>query len=437
MKAALQVSGNLTVCPTPLRLDSYDGCSAGCAYCFARVAALSSTGQGGKHDSFGRVESRAPLIGPKLAGVGKSGEAAMRRLGVPVHLGGMADPFQPCERKQRVALGHLEQIAEARAPVVVSTKFGLLAEEPWRSAWEAIPQRLLQVSLIAPDDALERLEPGAPSWRERLAFLREMAAETPCVIRVQPYIGGLSDLGIAALCKAAAEAGVKAIIVEGLKLPTRAWKQIDAALSSVLGAAYKRPENKTGGDRDYPWKAKFGYQLAARKLAREHGLGHYAADNALRWLGDSAQCCATDLMAGEVGHWRANWGHVVEEALRSGEVRFGWILGAMGEGCYSTSSMVNGGNGVSRRSIYGSGKQVVGAWYRHIWNQTRNGIGPQAIIPNLIATHEDENGDAVYRFVLPEAIREAVFKATGEKVRGGYMSTEEALRVSRDARGEV
>ena len=546
MKAALQVSGNLTVCPTPLRLDSYDGCTGGCAYCFARVAALSSTGAAGKHDSFEQVQDRAHRLGPKIRGEGKSAEAAMRRLGVPLHLGGMADPFQPCERERQVTLGFLREIAEAQAPVVCSTKFALLAEDPWRSAWEAIPQRLLQVSCIAADDVLARAEPSVASWQERLTLIRELSQTTPCVIRVQPFVRGVSERSLNALCEQAAAAGAQAIIVEGLKLPARAWRQLDGALRSAFGTAYKSPANKTGGDRDYSWAEKFAYQLQARRIARSHGLGHYAADNALRWLGDSAQCCATDLIDGAVGHWRANWGHTMQEAMRSGEVRFGWLLNGAGEaqcagfprtvnagnaanikqwseaygevlairgdsfhtntgngadfaektraysdvlatsgdcvndanngvkrrrvaaaygdvlathgtvlnsgqGSISTqrrevadaygdlsdimdtnpsNSQVNTANGVrarQRSDLYGTGKQTLAAWYRYVWNQTRAGRGPQAIVPNLIATHEDENGDAVYRFVLPQAIRDAVHRATGEEVTGGYLSTEEAM----------
>lgn len=504
MKAALQVSGNLTVCPTPLRLDSYDGCTAGCVYCFARVAALASSGAGGKHDTFGQVESRTPRLGPRVRGEGKSSEAAMRRLGIPVHLGGMADPFQPCERERRVTLGFLHELAEGRVPLVCSTKFALLAEEPWRSAWEAVPQRLLQVSCIAADDALLVAEPGAATWQARLDLIRELSVTTPCVVRVQPYVRGVSDRSLNRLCEQAKDAGAQAIIVEGLKLPSRAWKQMDAALRVAFGPAYQTPSAKSGGDKDYPWAEKFAYQLQARRIARSHGLGHYAADNALRWLGDSANCCATDLIPGGVGNWRANWGHVTEEAMRSGEVRFGWVLdGCAGEagmwthpGGGSALHQVNLGNGVSARNVanaysdamghkdladranggngalrrsdaaaygdvgevmdgsmgnaqntygwngtcarevannYGTGKQTLAAWYRYVWNQTRAGRGPQAIVPNLIATHEDENGDAVYRFVLPEKLREAVHRATGEEVVGGYNSVAEALSVPPNA----
>ncbi|NMC35309.1 MAG: hypothetical protein GYA36_23055 [Veillonellaceae bacterium] len=495
MKAALQVSGNLTVCPTPLRLDAYDGCTAGCVYCFARIAALSSVGKGGKTDTFGQVENRSPRIGPRLAGIGKSSEAAMRRLGIPVHLGGMADPLQPCEADRRVTLGFLREVSEAQAPLVVSTKFTLLGQEPWRTAWEAIPQRLLQVSLIAADDALLKAEPGAATWQERLAFVRDMAGTTPTVIRVQPYIRGVSERTLNVLCEQAAEAGARAIIVEGLKLPSRAWAKMDGTLRGAFGQAYQTPAAKSGADRDYPWAEKFAYQLLARKTAKAHGLGHYAADNALRWLGDSANCCATDLMAGEVGTWRANWGHVTEEAMRAGEVRFEWVLHPMmqtaeggsalhsvnlGNGADSRrwaevygeamqhsdlADRANGGNGVTRRRVaaaygnvaeimetnpggvqvntangvkarirsehYGTGKQTLAAWYRYVWNQTRSGRGPQAIVPNLIATHRDENGDAVYRFVLPENLREAVQRATGEEITGGYMTAEEATHAPR------
>jgi len=469
MKKALMPTGNLTVCPNPLRLDSYDGCSGQCAYCFARVATLSHD----KHDSFATVQPRERRIGPAIKGEGSSPEAGYIRMGLAVHMGGMADPFQPAEREHRVTLDHLEQLREARAPLVVSTKFDLLREEPWLSAWKRIERKVLQVSLIACDDRLTRIEPGAPTWSERLEFVREMAETAPVVVRIQPYIEGLSGATSAKLCEAVAECGGRGIIVEGLKVPTRWRKKMESDLRGVLGRSWEPPSAGTGGDRDYPNSVKFRYQLETRRQAKAHGLRHYAADNPVRWLGDSPLCCATDLMEPTAGHWPANWGHVCEEARRSGEVRFPFLLGSIAEqgSSNATSFKFNAGNGARARNwdrAYGEstaelarqmsinpggfnrntgdgakarnwaakygGKQTLGAWYRWVWNQTRAGRGPQSVMPNLVATHKDENDDAVYQFVLSEKMREAVYNATGDVIEGGLTELpEEAKRVSANA----
>lgn len=461
----LMATGNLTVCPLPLRLDTYSGCPAGCAYCFARTARLSVQ----KHDTWGTIVQTEPPNEKVLRGEGASAEAGYRRMGLPVHMGGMADPFQPCEREAKASLRSLELLAACNVPTVVSTKFGLLAESPWREAWEAIPRRLLQVSLLAADDRLAKLEPDAPTWRERLAFVAEMAQTGPVAVRLQPFVQGFSEKTLGLLCERLASAGAKALIVEGLKVPVRVRPRMEALLGAALGGDFVIPSLCMAGDMCYPLETQFAYQLFARRLAKQNGLQHYAADNALRFLGDSPNCCATDLI--DAPTWKANWGHVAEESQRSGEVSWSWLLeqlqgqavgsalgfyfnsgngaearrwsehyaGAhhpanLGNGAdirnwankYGTLAdtnpsgfQVNTGNGAMARDKakrYGDNKQSLASWYRYVWNRTRAGRGPQSIMPNLVAVRRDDAGDAVYKLIIPERMREAVLEATGEKI---------------------
>jgi DNA repair photolyase len=489
LKDALMPSGNLTVCPGPLRFDSYDGCPSGCAYCFARIAAMSGTAS--KHDTFNAPEPRKlNLTLKQLLGEGRSAIAAFRAMDIPVHMGGMSDCFQPLERQHQVTLKAMEVFAANDIPVILSTKFRLLLEEPWRSAWEAIPRRLLQVSLIAADDRLARLEPNAPTWQERIAFVTEMSQTGPVMVRLQPCILPFSMLTVGKLAEAVAEAGGKGITVEGLKLPNRARAWMDGQLKAILGKAYETPKAGGTSDKEYTFGQRFAYQLAAKKVCREHGLRHWAADNAQRWLGDSPNCCGQDLLPG-VGIWEANWGHAADLALREGRVTFAAMGAAMGA---NATNIINSGDGAKAREwaagdIYpgaakkkwlpladinpsnlnlnlGNGantRKIMSAaninpgdarvnpgdarvnpgdarvntgdgakarewakptetdsgqtllnWYRYQWNQGNKGRGPQAVMPNLVPTQKDEDGNLVYEFFLPPELRDAIEAVTGE-----------------------
>ncbi len=416
MKDALRVPGNLFVCPTPLALDTYDGCSAGCAYCFARIAARSSVKS--KTDRFEAVEPRRLSLAA-LRGEGSSAEAAMVRHGIPVHMGGLSDPFQPIERQMRATLVALEAIRDAGRAVVVSTKFGLLAEDPWRSVWEAIGQRLLQVSLIACDDTLEALEPGALPWRERLALVREVSSTTPVVVRIQPFIRTLSADALQRTCDLVAEAGGRGIIVEGLKVPRLGRGEVMTALSRSLGRRFEAPTDASGPDAAYHPAVQFAYQLAARRAARRAGLAHNAADNAMRWLGDSYACCGTDLIAGRVGVWEANWGHATAVAIRDGEVGFDTIDRALGPQGNARAGRygVNEQNAVARARVaaaYGNGQATLRALYRYRWNLVRQAGGVADSVPSLAAARSDPSGDVVYRFGITDSMVEAIHRATGE-----------------------
>lgn len=475
MKDALMPSGNFTVCPAPLRFDAYEGCTAGCRYCFARVAALS--GITSKHDQWEAVQKRKMNLGKSCLGEGRSAIAAYRALNIPVHIGGMADSLQPIEQEEKYFLQGLEWFADNSVPVILSTKFSLLGKEPWRSAWERIPQRLLQVSCIAADDRMLQLEPGAAPWQERMALVRDLSQTCPAIIRAQPFILSFGLDGFSHLAEQAAAHGASGITVEGLKLPIRKHDFMDRALQAILGKAYQPPQERGSSDWEYTYSQRFAYQLTARKACRANGLAHWAADNAFRWLGDSPNCCGQDLI--DCGVWEANWGHAAVEALLHGEVDFSWLSACIGAQAGGTHAYVNAGNGVARRlwaerspadqncsnfnvntgngaqrrawaspkaaDIHagnfgpntGNGPkarqwasesgQTLHAWYRWTWNKTRSGNGPQAIMPNLVAVRQDAEGNAVYRFVLPPGMRDAIYRATGEELTGGFNTIAEAL----------
>jgi hypothetical protein len=161
---------------------------------------------------------------------------------------------------------------------VISTKGRLAAERPWI---DLIEKANIVVQISAVCSKYDRIEPGAPSWAERVEMMRKVADRGKRVIvRAQPYVLGLRQDVISAI-DAYANAGVYGIIVEGMKRSTKR-----PGLVKVMGDWCFALE---------PLRADFG---AIRDAAHARGLRFYAGENRLRRMGDSLTCCGIDGMDG-------------------------------------------------------------------------------------------------------------------------------------------
>ncbi len=253
-----------------MRFDTYRGCAHGCAYCFAGVKCDLADVRRGESEKALRAWIRGD----------RTGETRWCNWDIPLHWGGLSDPFQPIERRLGRSLACLRVLAETGYPVVISTKSTLLTESPYRGLllW---CNAVVQVSLVAP--ALDVQEPGAPSYAERMRALPELAKlASRVIVRVQPY----SPAHRAAVLKALptfASAGVYGVTVEGLKCRTAEPGMVK------LGPDFVWPVDGLRSDFE-----------ALQNRCHKLGLRFYVAENRLRSLGDDRCCCGIDGLAGFV-----------------------------------------------------------------------------------------------------------------------------------------
>ena len=193
-------------CPMGVSVDTYQGCSHRCRYCYYddRNTAMQDVAfdEGVKDvQRFIRGERT-----PELAHI---------PAGYPLRLGRFSDPFQPCEAVHRRSLAVLKCMRASCYPFAFTTK-GILASSPEYLAVLHDCNVVGQVSLTAP--SMDRLEPGAPSYLERLVILWKLSKVCRRVIaRAQPiffdrehvdeFIGTLDDV---------AQAGVYGVLVEAM-----------------------------------------------------------------------------------------------------------------------------------------------------------------------------------------------------------------------------
>ena len=89
-----------------------------CRYCFVQL----------KYDISNIERGEGPKSLRGFIDGQRNGETEWCDWNIPIHWGGMSDPFQPVEREHRLSHDALKVFAETQYPFVVSTKGILLAE---------------------------------------------------------------------------------------------------------------------------------------------------------------------------------------------------------------------------------------------------------------------------------------------------------------------
>lgn len=220
----------IILCDLPCRLDVYSNCAHACTYCFTRA----------KRRDLADVRPAESVAALRRWIDGhRTLETRWCDWRIPLHIGGVTDPLQPIEREQRRTLACLKLLAAERYPPVLSTKSTLAAETPWLDVLSQCAAAI-QVSMVAP--SFDRLEPGAPPFRARLAALRRLAPRVLRVlVRVQPYVPNVLRAVLKALPRYAS-AGVHGVIVEGLKRRHAAPGTVKVAADWCLPVDLLRPD---------------------------------------------------------------------------------------------------------------------------------------------------------------------------------------------------
>lgn len=212
------------------------------------------------------------------------------RLGYTASLGGVSDPFQPCEKIYRMSYNALRVFAETKYPFIVSTKGKLIAEPEYLELIKRC-NCVVQISLVC--DKYDKLEIGAPTFKERLEVIRKVAPNVKrLIVRIQPYMCEVYEDVYKNLEKFK-DAGAYGVIVEGMKFTTK-----------------KAGLVKVGADWTYPKKMIENDIRRLKDRAHALGLAFYSGENRTRAIGDSMCCCGVDGLDGFVPN-KFNINHLI------------------------------------------------------------------------------------------------------------------------------
>jgi len=268
----IDCGSQIILCDLPIRLDTYVGCSHACSYCFVKK----KTDITDVKPDFSEASLRKFIAG------GRTQSTNWCDWDIPLHVGGVSDPFQPAEAVHKKTKKMLEVFAETGYPFVFSTK-GRLAKEPEYLNLIRRCNCVAQVSIASPE--YDEYEKGAPPFAERVEIVRALAQNTRrCLCRIQPYLPQ-HHASIFASLEAFAEAGAYGVIVEGMKYQD------------------KRPDTeRVAGDFCYKLDLLRKRFTELRKEAHRLGMKFFSGENRLRGMGDGLCCCGVEGVPGFVGN---------------------------------------------------------------------------------------------------------------------------------------
>lgn len=264
----MNCGSQITICDLPIRYDTYKGCSHQCKYCFVqRGTRVSAVGLG-----------ESPNAVYEFAKGKRNALTKWCDWDIPIHWGGMSDPFQPAEIKYRRSLEALRAFNETQYPFVVSTKGRIIAEPQYLELIKDC-KCVVQISMVC--DKYDKIELGAPSFVERLDIVEKIAQTgTRVNIRIQPYMREVFEDVIRNI-KSFKSAGAHGIIIEGYK----ATRKMDGMERAGVDYVYKADQL----ERDFQ---------IIKEEAHSNGLVFYCGENRLREMGDHMCCCGVEGLDG-------------------------------------------------------------------------------------------------------------------------------------------
>lgn len=228
--------------------------------------------------------------------VGLVGEFLRRK--VPIHFGGMSDPFQEIERRFRVTHDYLTTLRDSDYPTVISTRGVLVAHEPYLSLLREMKRVVVQFSMTSTSDVYRsQLEPYSPSSAALLHAMNRLSdAGITVTCRWQPYVPGKSENPLD-FVRRVASAGARHLALEHLKVPIDANAPAWSRFEKDSGVSWRR-EYKDGGatrdGREYILRGpeKLATIRTVSRITREANMTFGAADNEYQYLSDTHCCCA-------------------------------------------------------------------------------------------------------------------------------------------------
>jgi DNA repair photolyase len=320
---ALALTSQFYFCGIPFRLDTAPKCPLNCSYCFAMT-------RGGRRTSIGLL-ANPNIIHEKMDKVFNRIEfqnyditGELLKLKVPVHFGGMSDPFANTIIS-KTSQELLRILAKYNYPTVIITKnTDELLKDETICILKEMKNVIIQVSIPSYNSNLAQLiEPNVPSPMNRLKVLSFLAKEGfHTIVRLQPllpkYINEISGDLIPQL----GEADVKHVVVEFLKLPVeKNISNIDDLFNRLdwNGSDYYRSKNaiRTGREWVLPPKIKWDMLQPLIGSIHQNNMTFGAGDYGLNHLSDTDCCCGIDVVDGFSGWFKPNIPYLIKTTKSS------------------------------------------------------------------------------------------------------------------------
>ena len=409
-------TGEIADCSLPVTLDTYSNCSFGCVYCFSQYQR--GIGVNAEEYYAKKVKSVNPERVKKI--IGGQDESSQfyqyvkdRR---PIQYGGLSDQFDGFERKYGVTLDILKYLREIEYPISFSTKgTWVFDDERYRELFRGADNWCMKFSIITLDEKdAAKIEVGVPSPQKRLEAMRKYneLSKGGTVLRLRPFIPGVSDKTYLELIEAAAEVGASAVTTEFFCLEMRSIntaKEHYQVISECCGfdiVDFYRKYSTGSGYLRLNRHVKEKYIKKMQEKCDELGLRFYVSDSHYKECSDNCCCCG---LPPDWNYSRGNFAAALQIAKKKGEVRWSDIESDMYflEFPFIRAEGFNLTNSEKRGKFFG---MTMKDYLRWLWNTPKMGQSPYKIFERaLVPDGYDEDKNIIYKYN-----QEVTFEEGGE-----------------------
>ena len=325
-KYSMALTQQFKHCGNPFRIDTYKGCDFGCSYCFANC-------RGGNLNKrlqiadFEIIENNFKKAFEDKKET-KNITIEMLRHKVPLHLGGMSDPFQSRESEYKITYKLLELTKKYNYPMLISTKTAHIPEEYFTVIDNHI--HAFQISLMSMDDEyIRKFEVKTPLPSERKVFAQYLKDKGFWVgVRIQPLIKLQQAIDVVNQLSGI----VDYITVEHIKIGND-----NANKKKMFVDMELNPNDFKSCGREYEFKTDIKREnILALKSISKCPIG--CGDNDLHELSASNNCCGVDTINENFNQWIKYNSMYINKT----EDRSQWFPQCNCSSCFNSEGRVNG-----------------------------------------------------------------------------------------------
>jgi len=316
-----RITSEFMDCSFPITADPYNYCFYGCQYCFAVQQKTNNPAY--KKSTFAVKSTDPKRFLDEVTGKVKSAYYEnFYKYRFPIHFGGLSDPFEVnIEKEFHTMLPILKGLVELKYPTLFSTKGVFMVEDKefLKCFEQARESKCLgfQFSIIGNDDDLvKKVEMTCPSTTERLKAMKvlsDMGFWT--ILRLRPFIVGISDVNLETLLERAKASGAKAISMEFMCADLRSYHKLKDFYDNINKACgfdiidyYKKLSPSSRGTYlRLNTNVKEIYMRRIIKKCNELDLKIAISDPDFKWLNFSGSCCGLPRTKEEYNSELVNW----------------------------------------------------------------------------------------------------------------------------------
>ena len=295
----MQLTSQFKFCPMAFRVDMYRGCDFGCRYCFANMNAFHEIGTGlstWRQADVADVRKKFDLA-LNTDKESKSTIVELLRNRVPIHCGGMSDPFQKREWELGLTKELIKISKEFNYPIVFSTKTDHLNKDYYDLLDPKI--HAFQVSIMGwTPEYIQKWEVNTPTAQARAEFVQLLRKDYGlwCSVRIQPIINKWECVALMLALRDVPSY----YSVEHLHIIADSWAGQTALHEHCKGSS---SFTQNGGVTEFKQDVKKSNIQLLTKVANAFNVKVGAADNDFHYMSQSRCCCGTDTIGGEFDNY--------------------------------------------------------------------------------------------------------------------------------------